>query len=411
MKLTDSTEIKGVVKAPPSKSVAQRAIAIASITNGVSEILNAGDSDDVKSVIRVCKSLGADIQNIDNKLIIRGGIKTPSIPLDCGESGLCIRMFAPIVATLSDKIVLTGCGTLKNRTMVMLENSIKALGVNCHSTNGFIPITVQGGYKNEFVKIDCSQSSQVLTGILIAAPLLKNDLTIEVENLKSKPYIDLTSEVMHYFGVTVKNQNYQKFIIKKTECYRPAKINVEGDWSGAAFMLVAGAIAGEIRVENLNLKSKQADIAILDVLSKTGANILLNDNSVTVSKNKLECFEFDVTDCPDLFPPLFVLAVYCKGNSIISGIERLKHKESDRVFSLCREFSKLGIKTQIFENHIIIKGSQPSLGVVESHNDHRVAMALAIASLQSTGKIEIKGTEVVNKSYPGFFRDLACIIH
>jgi len=410
-KLLNSSEISGTVIAPPSKSVAQRAIAIASLIDGQSEIYNAGNSDDVQSVIKICKSLGADIQNDNDKLIINGGIKILHNTLDCGESGLCIRMFAPILATMQEKIVLTGTGTLKSRPMTMIENSLNSLGVNCQTQNGFIPVTVQGPFKKEHVTIDCSQSSQVLSGILIAAPICGHTLMVEIENLTSKPYIDLTIEKMLDFGVSVKNDNYRLFTVDNTENYKSAKLNVEGDWSGVAFMLVAGAIGGEIQVKGLNLNSIQADVAILDVLRKIGATVIEGQNSVKVKKNRLKNFEFDVTDCPDLFPPLAALAVYCNGVSLITGTERLKHKESDRVLALFQEFSKLGIEMQIGKNQVTIKGSQPHGKVVESHGDHRIAMALAVVSLRTKNVVHIKDIETVNKSYPDFFKDLkSCCI-
>ncbi|MDD2550036.1 MAG: 3-phosphoshikimate 1-carboxyvinyltransferase [Bacteroidales bacterium] len=408
-RLVKPSAVNGCVKAPASKSLAQRTIAIASMANGKSQILYAGTSDDVLSAIEVCKALGADIKEVNNKLIISGGIKAPEQPLNCGESGLGIRMFSCIVATLKQAVTLTGKGTLAKRPMGIVEQSIRAMGAHCKTQNGFIPITVKGPIAGGIARVDGALSSQVLTGILMAAPLARADTTILVNNLQSKPYIDLTIDTMKAFGVKVDNIDYKEFYIKGNQTYLPTNFTVEGDWSGAAFMLVAGAIAGSIKVKNLNPMSKQADRAIIEVLIGAGANISIQDDFIGVSKGKLNAFHFDATHCPDLFPPLVALAAHCEGESRILGVSRLRVKESDRAATLQREFEKLGIKIEIEGELMSVFGGKVNGGKVTSHGDHRIAMACAVAALAADGEVEIDGAECVEKSYPDFFEDLAAV--
>jgi 3-phosphoshikimate 1-carboxyvinyltransferase len=404
--LVKPSAVRGTISVPPSKSIAQRAIALALLAKGESIIENAGTSNDVLAAIHVCRALGAEISVHNETLSIKGGIKLPSAALNCGESGLGIRMFSSIAASLNKPVILTGLGTLAKRPMGNVEESIRALGAKCSTTRGFLPITVEGPLVGGNVKVDGSLSSQVLTGMLMAAPLAKSDVSIAVSNLQSKPYIDITVETMKTFGVDVENINYEVFRVKSGQHYKPTQIMVEGDWSGAAFMLVAGAIAGNVRVENLNLMSKQADRAIIQALIWAGASVSVQDKFIAVSKNELNSFHFDATHCPDLFPPLVALAAHCKGETRILGVNRLWAKESNRGQTLQQEFAKLGISIEVEGDLMKIYGGQVKGGTVKSHGDHRIAMACAITALAADGKVEIEGAEAVAKSYPLFFDDI-----
>ncbi|MHC1702379.1 MAG: 3-phosphoshikimate 1-carboxyvinyltransferase [Tenuifilaceae bacterium] len=402
--------VSGSIVAPPSKSVAQRAIAIASMAIGKSEIISAGNSDDVIAATSVCRALGAKIEKKDDSLFINGGLSLPKTPLNCGESGLSVRMFSAIVSTLDGEVTLTGHGTLLNRPMSIVENSLKSLCEKCQTNNGKLPIIVRGPLKGGEVTIDGSISSQVLTGILIASPYAKKDVVVKVKNLQSKPYIDITTGIMKQFGVEVENNDYSEFRIKSGQRYQPKTFKVEGDWSGAAFLLVAGAIAGNVRVENLNFNSFQADKEIINALAFAGAKISIHDNYIEVNKHQLNSFHFDATNCPDLFPPLVALASHCDGESRILGAGRLHSKESDRAKTLMDEFKKLGIEIRVEGELMIIKGGKVKSAKVNSHGDHRIAMATALAALAGEGVVEIDGVECVNKSYPIFFEDLEKVI-
>jgi len=406
MKFVTPSAVSGTLPAPASKSIAQRAIAIASLANGTSELFGCGHSDDVKAAIRVCRQLGVEILEYPDKLVVNGGIRLPSNPLMCGESGLGIRMFSCIASIFNETVVLTGEGSLLKRPMGVVEQSIRAMGAKCSTQNGFLPIKVKGPVNATYAKVDGSLSSQVLTGMLIAAPYAVTELTIEVENLQSKPYIDLTIETMKAFGVEVQDDDFKVFKIKNASKYKPANISVEGDWSAAAFLLVAGAIAGNIRVENIFPMSKQADRAIIEALFYVGAKVSIFENAIEVCKHKLNAFHFDATHCPDLFPPLVALAAHCNGESRILGASRLRAKESDRAETLRREFAKLGIKIIVEGDLLRIYGGEVSGGSIQSHGDHRIAMACAIAALAGNGRVDIEGADAVAKSYPNFFEDI-----
>jgi 3-phosphoshikimate 1-carboxyvinyltransferase len=398
--------VNGRIIAPPSKSVAQRVIAIASMAIGQSQIILPGFSDDVLAAISVCKALGVKIDEQSDRLLISGGLKLPSTSLNCGESGLGLRMFSAIAATLDGEVTLTGHGSLINRPMSIVENSLAQLCESCQTNLGKLPIIVKGPIKGGTINIDGSISSQVLTGILIASPYARKDLKINVNNLQSRPYIDVTVSMMKKFGVEVENKDYSEFKIGAGQLYKPRDYQVEGDWSGAAFMLVAGAIAGNVIVDNLQLSSFQADKAIINALIYAGAKVSINDNHIEVTQHQLSGFHFDATHCPDLFPPLVALASHCKGESRILGISRLRVKESDRAATLIDEFSKLGIEISVEGELMIVKGGEVKTAQVSSHGDHRIAMATAIAALAGNGEVEIDGAESVAKSYPGFFEDL-----
>jgi 3-phosphoshikimate 1-carboxyvinyltransferase len=401
--------ISGSLKAPASKSVAQRALAIATLAKGTTRIFSAGSSDDVLSALRVCKVLGAEISTDKNSLIIRGGLTNQPKLLDCGESGLGIRMFSAVAATLSECITLTGSGSLASRPMDMIEKSLVAAGAECTTSGGLLPIKVKGPLTGGDAMIDGSVSSQVLTGLLIAAPYAKAPVVFHVNDLKSRPYVDITTKIMEDFGVKVENDDYKSFSINAPQEYLSREYTIEGDWSGAAFLLVAGALGGEVVVENLDSESPQADSAILKALYDCGAHIVAGKDSVQVKKTQLKAFTMDATHCPDLFPPLVVLAAGCHGMSTIKGVSRLRVKESDRAQVLKTEFGKLGLDIRTEGDYMYVWGKTLTGGTIHSHHDHRIAMAGAVASIISDNPVVIEEAQAVSKSYPDFFDDLAKI--
>ncbi len=401
-----SSEVRGRLQAPPSKSFAQRAVAIAALAEGRSEILFPGNSDDVIASVDVARQLGAGVEADKDGFRISGGIALPSEPLDCGEAGLSIRMFSSVASVFDKSVILTGRGSLLKRPMNVVEDSLKALGVKCSTNNGYLPLEVCGPLKGGRAEVDGSFSSQVLTGMLIAAPFAADDMTLKVKNLKSRPYIDITLAVMDSFGVKAENYDYSEFYVRSGQRYRSGRYMVEGDWSGAAFLLVAGAIGGEVIVENIDINSPQADKAIISALESAGAVISIGDEKVMVRKDQLKAFGFDATHCPDLFPPLVSLAAWCDGETRIKGVSRLIHKESNRAGTLKQEFARLGVQVTIDKDIMIVTGGGSEGGAVTSHGDHRIAMACAVTALAGKGAVEIEGAEAVAKSYPGFFDDL-----
>jgi 3-phosphoshikimate 1-carboxyvinyltransferase len=398
--------VSGLVKAPSSKSMTQRAIAAAMLADGESQILNPSYCDDSLAAMSIAVSLGARVEPEADKVKITGSGELKEKKLNCGESGLAIRMFSPVAALYDEEIIMTGAGSLKKRPMQMIGDALNQLGAKCISTGGFLPLTIKGPLKGGECEIDGSISSQLLTGLLMSLPLADDDSRIKVNNLKSKPYIDMTIGLLRDFGVKVSNENYELFQVPGRQKYLAGKYEVESDWSGGSFLLVAGAINGNLIVSGLHTGSFQSDMAILKALERAGAKIKISDGHIEVSKSALKAFEFDATESPDLFPPLVALASYCEGITKLRGAARLLHKESNRAAALLEEFGKMNIKAELKDDYLFVTGGQVKGARVSSHDDHRIAMAAAVAALGATGTVFIKDSHCVAKSYPGFFDDL-----
>ena len=410
--------IQGVLLAPASKSCMQRACAAALLKGGKTIIHNYGMSDDDKAAIEIIKQFGASILFENDALVIESKFSITNnqqsiININCGESGLSLRMFTPIAALLNQQTNIAGSGSLLNRPANFFDEILPQLNVIVESNNGKLPLAITGALQANDISIDGSLSSQFLTGLLFAYSFKNADATIIVNNLKSKPYIDLTLQVMQDFGLNIPvNNNYQEFIFTNQlinqSTNKPINYTVEGDWSNAAFLLVAGAIAGSITVKGLNLDSTQADKAILDVLKMCDCDIEIETNEINITNAKpLKKIDFDATDCPDLFPPLVALTSFCNGNSYIKGVSRLQHKESNRAFSLQQEFAKMGVEIELNDDIMLIKGNANSKGsIIDSHNDHRIAMACAVAALKANESTTILNADAINKSYPNFYEDL-----
>jgi 3-phosphoshikimate 1-carboxyvinyltransferase len=403
--------VGGQSQAPASKSAMQRACAAALLHNGTTQIYNPGRCNDDMAAMEVIQHLGAQLQHSDNMLtVISSGHINATAAIHVGESGLGVRMFTPLAALSSHPVHINGSGSLLTRPMHFFDAVLPQLQVTVASNSGKLPMTVTGPLIPQDITIDGSLSSQFLTGLLMAfGKAATKPVTITVTNLKSRPYIDLTLEIMAHFGYRVTNKGYEQFIIDPVTSTTPSTIDytVEGDWSGAAFLLVAGAIAGSVTVTGLDIHSAQADRAIVQVLEQTGAGLLVDKDGVQVQSAPLKPFHFDATDCPDLFPPLVALAAYCDGTSIMEGTNRLTHKESNRAVTLQEEFAKLGVSIVLQGNQMRIKGGGPINGAtVHSRHDHRIAMACAVAALRATGPVTIEEPLAVNKSYPAFWGDL-----
>jgi 3-phosphoshikimate 1-carboxyvinyltransferase len=343
----------------------------------------------------------------EGRAIIDGGRLKPPALLDCGESGLCLRMFAPIAALFDRPVTLTGRGSLLGRPVSMVETAMENAGARCHSRDGHPPLTVIGPLAGGTVRLDGSVSSQHVTGLLLALPLVEADSELVVRELRSSPYIRLTLAVMRAFGVSVESDFASgRFFVRGRQAYRPLAYRVEGDWSAAAFLLVAGAVAGRVAVTDLDLESPQADKDIVQVLRSCGARVLASPGEVSAARGPLSAFEYDATHSPDLVPPLSVLACFCRGTSRIQGIGRLRHKESDRVEALLDVLGRMNGRLRVKGGCLEITGSRLEGASVSSHHDHRIAMAAAVAGLGSRGEVEISQAGCVTKSYPGFFADL-----
>ena len=415
MKLTiQPSSVSGNIFAPASKSSMQRACAAALVRKGESIIRNPGISNDDKAALNIIKALGATVhKNEDGSLqIISNGIHPVEKEINCGESGLGIRMFTPLIALSEQKMTISGEGSLLSRPMNFFDEVLPELDVDIISNEGKLPLQISGPLRPKNISIDGSLSSQFLTGLLMAYSAVDaNGVTIYVDDLKSKPYIDLTLKVMEAFQLDLPiNNNYQSFAFIDA----PAAITdtfidytVEGDWSGGAFLLVAGAIAGNITVQGLDSASTQADKAILQALIDCGCKLSIQADQIDIGNVPLKAFQFNATDCPDLFPPLVALASYCNGKTVIEGVHRLTHKESNRALTLQEEFGKMGVNIELQDNIMIVHGGNGVKGAtVHSHHDHRIAMACAVAALQAEGETSIEEAGAVKKSYPNFYDHL-----
>jgi len=418
--------LKGEQVAPASKSSMQRACAAALLHHGTTKILNPGHSNDDLAAIDVIQKLGAIVKteealnekmNTASMIVQSDGVKPIGSSMNCGESGLGIRMFTPIAALSDQTITIEGKGSLLKRPMHFFDTIFPNLGIEIKSQDGYLPIQIKGPLKPTNIEVDGSLSSQFLTGLLMAyAATDHTNAVIEVQDLKSKPYIDLTLSVLNAFGWKVQHQDYKRFeFLAHPPLAKHIDYTVEGDWSGAAFLLVAGAIAGPISVKGLQLDSTQADKAVMQALKDAGASIDIQADTIQIGPAKdsvgndipLKAFEFDATDCPDLFPPLVAIAAVCDGVTILHGVSRLAHKESDRGLTLQTEFAKLGVRIAFNLDTMLVHGGTGIHGAaVFSQHDHRIAMACGVAALCADGPVTITDAEAVNKSYTDFFKHL-----
>jgi len=399
-------EVKGCLRAPSSKSAVQRYIAGALLAEGLSTISVNSMCDDSLAALSVATELGAEATTCGDSIKIKGGFNPKTSKINCGESGLATRMFIPIAAIHNGEITVTGRGSLMKRPVKMVEEPLRQLGVQISSKDGYLPVKIKGPLTGGEVHADGSISSQFITGLLMALPVAQKNSCVIVENLVSRPYIDLTIKILQEFDIEIVNDSYRVFSIKGGQKYTPGTFTAEGDWSGAAFLLVMGAIGGKVEVTGLRTDSVQADKAILEPLMMAGASVSVEAGRIKVEKKELNSFEFDISDCPDLAPPLAVLAAACNGKSVLRGAHRLVAKESNRAETITAALNAIGANIKTSGDIIEIYGNKTlSGGESSAYNDHRIAMALATASAISTSPVRIEGMEAINKSYPGFIDD------
>jgi 3-phosphoshikimate 1-carboxyvinyltransferase len=403
--------LSGRVEAPGSKSDAQRMVACALLAKGVTTIHRFPDNDDCEAALQIVQDLGAIVTRKGSTVEIKGGfphafaagIRNAKDEVQCGESGLASRMFASIASLSETPVTITGKGSLMKRPFHDLIGALEQSGVSVDSNQGCLPIRVRGPLKGGNIQLDASLSSQFLTGLLIALARASEPSVVEVSHLNSRPYIDLTLEVLTRFGVEVVNDSYQRFhIIPKA--WKGTELTVPGDWSSAAFLLVAGALTADegLVVGNLNLDSAQADKAVLDALQRAGVRFEKQTNAIKIWQSDVHAFEFDATHCPDLFPPLAVLAAFADGVSCITGVSRLVHKESNRAKALQQEFAKAGVRIVLRDEDMKIYPAAIRSAQLHSHNDHRMAMASALLGLAGA-PVDIQSAEAVSKSFPEFY--------
>ena len=408
LKIKNISEIGGVVKAPPSKSYSHRAVILASLAKGTSKLYDMLYSEDTLASIRVCEALGAKIKRNDDYLEV---------------VGTTLRLMTSVAALSDNEVILTGDESLQTRPMGLLMNALWPLGIETESLkdNEKAPILIKPGYVGGETNIYGNVSSQFISSILISSPLSQEGVTLYVlPEFKSKPYVNMTLDIMRKFGVKtlsgyfLKHESCDKehqscrideFKVRKQD-YVACDYTVEGDYSSASYLLSLIAInGGKAKIKNLFRDSKQGDKVILDILQQMGATIVRGDDYVEIASNgNLKAIDVDLSNAPDLLITVAVLAAMAQGTTNITGVAHARVKETDRIDTTCRELEKLGCKLEEHEDGMSITGGVES-GVVDSHGDHRLAMAFSLIGLKHD--IKITNGEVFDVSFPNFIESMA----
>jgi 3-phosphoshikimate 1-carboxyvinyltransferase len=402
-----SSTISGAVDAPSSKSMTHRYLVTSALARGKSILSNPLSSDDTLATVGAIKKLGVNIRDEPKKWLIEGGsLSTPNSTLDCKESGTTLRFMTGLCSLLDEPCILSGSSSLLRRPNVPLLETLSQLGVQTMSRGGYPPITVIGKLLGGTATIRGDVSSQFISSIILAAPYATIPIELNIINLESKPYVNMTLDTMIKSGVEVQYSDSLNRIYVPKGTYNSNDVSIEGDWSSAAFLLAAGVLSGKVHVDNLNQDSYQADKEILRILDEMEGYIKINGKRVTTEKSSLTAISADLSDCPDIFPIVSCLCSVAKGNSKLTGLSRLKIKESDRLVTMIEGLTKMGIKVSIVNNSLVIEGGNPRGAIIDSYNDHRVAMSFAILALKAKGVTTIINPECVTKSYPLFWDDL-----
>ena len=400
----------GEISAIASKSDAHRAIICAALADKKTNIQISHTSKDIETTLNCIKAMGADYSKSNDIYEITPISKSALNPvLDCNESGSTLRFLLPILSALGCGATFMGKGRLPERPMNLIVDLLREHGNSFSSSS--LPITVSGKTNAGNFEIAGNVSSQFISGLLFALPLLDKVCSIKLTSkLQSSSYVNMTLDTMKKFGADIKCNN-DEFITSPIKLYKsPEKYMVEGDWSNAAFFMVIGALNGDITIKNLNLNSHQSDKMILDALKLAGVDYVAKDNEINVFKSDIKPFEFDVSECPDLFPVLSVLACGGNGKSRLYNAERLRIKESDRIKTTKELILNLGSSAEETDDSLIIYGTEKLTGgTVNSHNDHRIAMSAYVASAICEKEIVLNDAKAVDKSYPSFMDDYKSI--
>lgn len=397
----------GSVTAPPSKSDVHRAIICAALSKGVSTISPVALSNDIKATIGCIEALGAKTHIENNVLTVDGTqlFSNKTATLDCGESGSTLRFFIPVAAVGAVNAEFIGSGRLPQRPIGIFTDLLPNFGVNCE-TEGGLPLKISGSLQSGTFKIPGNVSSQFITGLLFALPLLENDSDIVLTSpIESVGYINMTIYTMSKFGVEIETTDFG-WHIKGNQSYKPCSYKTDGDWSQAAFFMVSGAINGSITVNGVNRDSAQGDRKIAELISQFGAEVLQTDTSVTVKSGKMHAITIDASQIPDIVPVLAVCASFAEGTTRIINAQRLRIKESDRLKTTANLINNLGGNVRELSDGLEITGVNQLIGgSADGCNDHRIVMSAAVCAAGLDGEIECSDALSINKSYPEFFND------
>lgn len=407
--------LEGGISVPASKSMMQRSCAGALLHCGRTIIHNPGQSEDDLAALSIIQQLGARLveQSAHRIVIESSGVIAGATAIDCGESGLSARLFTPIACLSRQHILIEGHGSLLRRPMQAFHDVLPQLGVVMNNFNGHLPFAVRGPLSPGNIVVDGSLSSQFLSGLLFAyCAAATEPVVITVHNLKSKPYIDLTLQVLAAFGWVVTHDRYERFFVDPASFHAKSdvEIDIEGDWSSAAYWLVGAALNGAVSLRHLAPSSFQADMKIMELLKQAGCEVAIEANAISVKQTTLSAFEADLTDAPDLFPIVAILAARSHGTSVLRGVHRLRHKESDRQHSTVEMLQRFGVRCRVDQDALLIDGSTKlNAATINGYHDHRIVMAAAISALGAEGNTIITSAEAVAKSYPNFFEHLASL--
>ncbi len=402
------SKISGTITAPPSKSMAHRAVLCAALAEGRSHITNLEFSKDISATLGAAAQLCARVRTGANDAVVEGlGHFVPlAAPVDCCESGSTLRFLIPIASLTGQAVTFTGRGRLMERPQSVYEALYREQGLRFEQSPA--GLTVEGALAPGEYRLAGNVSSQFISGLLFALPLLAGDSTLHlIPPVESRSYIDMTRAVQAAFGVESRWQDENTLVLPGRQAYHPCGYTVEGDYSQAAFPAVLGAVCGGVTITGLAPETLQGDAVILDILRRCGAKFTRTETGITFEKAPLHGVDIDLADCPDLGPVLMVLGLVCKGTTIIRNAERLRLKESDRIAAMEAELRAVGGEVESEGGTITVHGCAGKLhapaGVLHGHNDHRVVMSLAVLSLATGIPLTVDDAEAITKSWPNFF--------
>lgn len=415
----DMIRLRGEAQLPASKSFAQRAILLAALAEGTTKLYGITLCDDTRAAMGVAESLGAEIFLEGEVMTVTGhqnilekGLVVKDNRFFVGESALLARLCIPLAGLSQEDITITGEKSLLGRRIDEHKTALRKLGITLDYTDkSYLPVTVHGHLKGGEIFLSGKKGSQMISGMLLALSQCKNGSMIDISNVTSSPYINLTTYIASFFGLTkyeipVDDEEEMVCYVEPLQKVEPVfGLQIEKDWSSAALLLAAGAIMGDITLKGLDTYSQQADAVMFVIMEECLIDIVEDKDVVNVRKSIISPFYYDISDCPDLFAPLFLMASQAEGESIIAGINRLKNKESNRALTFSKEFEKLGVQSHIAGDEIYIYGCENFVyesAKCSAHGDHRLAMSLYIASLMAKGPVEIEDMESIGKSFPNF---------
>ncbi len=413
------SSLKGEIAIPSSKSMGHREIICASLAKGKSIVDNVSISKDIEATCNGLRAMGAKIKEIKSQIDGRvafeiegvdGKVSVNDKSVDCNESGSTLRFLIPLACLSEEEVIFQGRGMLVSRPLdvyfdIFNEQNLEYTILGEEGNN--LPLSVKGKLKSGHYKMLGNVSSQFISGLLFALPLLEEDSVIEITSeLESQSYIAMTLSCLEKYGIVIEHDNYMEYRIKGNQQYKSRNSQVEGDYSQIAFWLVAGMLGEEITCTGMNEESLQGDKVVIDIINRMGGNLKVETSTVVAKESKTKNTLIDAKDCPDIIPVLTVLAALSEGETTVINAGRLKIKECDRLHAITTELNKLGADVTELEEGLIIKGKKELTGgVVDSWNDHRIAMSMGVASIKCNSPLIVQGAESIKKSYPEFWND------